>query len=79
MIIVADLPSCTKVFTKTINLPCAHLCQQRFRENNPLKVNDFEKHWHVGRFNYNHSVDSLLLLRDPVARPRKNKNKERDF
>ncbi|CAG8673551.1 13644_t:CDS:1, partial [Ambispora gerdemannii] len=40
------LPSCTRSFSKTMGLPCAHYIQH-LEENQSLTLNDIHMHWWI--------------------------------
>ena len=38
---------CTRIFTKTISLPCRHVLQQQEAAKQPIQLSDIHRHWHV--------------------------------
>ena len=61
-----ELPPCTRVFSSTMGLPCAHTVQDRLRNVTPLQINDFHPQWFLDNSAECPPVDPILLLRDPV-------------
>ena len=47
-----EMKPCTRYFTTTMGLPCAHKMERRINEGDPvLKLNDIHSHWHLKREN----------------------------
>ncbi|KID81747.1 transposase [Metarhizium guizhouense ARSEF 977] len=44
-----ELPDCTGVFTATFGLPCAHVLEPLFHQDQPLQLQHFHTHWHLQR------------------------------
>jgi hypothetical protein len=61
-----ELPACTKAFTTTMGLPCAHIVQDRMRANGALQIADFHPQWYLDDPAERPPIDPILLLRDPV-------------
>lgn len=61
-----QLPACTKVFSTTMGLPCAHTVQERLRANSTLRIDDFDPQWYLHNPAEQPPIDPMLLLRDPI-------------
>ena len=62
------LPACTKAFSTSLGLPCAHIIQERLTSNG-LMIEDVHLHWRLERFFI--QSDPLRHIRDPeVVRTR---------
>jgi hypothetical protein len=57
------LPPCTRTFSSSMGLPCAHQIQQRLRENQVLQLEDVHQHWYYN-LRIAFSMDPLVL--DPA-------------
>ena len=44
-----ELPSCTRVFTTSLGLPCAHTLKTLLQQDQPLQLHHFHAHWHLQR------------------------------
>jgi len=62
----AELIPCTKAFTTTLGLPCAHLVQEKLRANELLQLDNFHPQWYLDNPAVRPPIDPLLLIRDPV-------------
>lgn len=58
---VTTTSSCTRTFTATMGLPCAHVVKDRLVRNVPLQLADFHTHWHVDRFSTAPSIPANEL------------------
>ncbi|KAJ3454861.1 hypothetical protein MRS44_013461 [Fusarium solani] len=47
--LLQEHPACTRVFTKTLGLPCAHTLQPLLEQKQPLQLHHFHRHWHLQR------------------------------
>src|SRR3954464_3351617 len=76
----ADLPTCTRTFTTTLGLPCAHIVQDRLLQKSSLRPEDFHPQWYLDNPAERPPINPILLLRDPVkvrAHGKDNGRKER--
>ena len=70
-----QMKPCTKVFTTTMGLPCAHKIEKRIQEpGGVLRLEDIHTHWHLKATNQNEvrdeSLDDLLQVHEPnIIRP----------
>ena len=82
-----EMKPCTKVFTTTMGLPCAHKMEERQRDPaGVLKLEDIHTHWHLKVTNQNENRDenrdALLEINEPntirpAGRPPGARNKRR--
>ena len=56
------LPACTGLFTRTQGLPCAHTIQTAMEQNQPLRLDQFDQHWHLDR------LGKPTLLLEPLSK-----------
>jgi MULE transposase domain len=63
LVVSEVLPPCTKSFSSSMGLPCAHQIEQRLRENQVLQLEDIHQHWY-----YNPRIVPTMdpLLLDPA-------------
>jgi hypothetical protein len=77
-----SLPPCTRVYTTTLGVPCAHVVQGRLRAIQPLEVIDFHLQWRLDRLETLPPLDPPVLLRDPApvriqSRPKEDRKNRR--
>ena len=78
-----QIKACTKTFTTTVGLPCAHKMEARgLGSDQVLKLEDIHVHWHIRLANESEDLDDLLRVNEPTTvrppgRPLGARNKRR--
>jgi hypothetical protein len=79
------LAECTKTFSTSMGLPCAHLIQERCQNQEDIHLHDVHLHWHFDRPDPNAAPGNVqlgsVMVREPQVartrgRPRGSKNRQ---